>query len=165
MKARRWAAATLLAALVQTPQAVAHSGGTNAEGCHTNRKTGDYHCHGGGRARPAPAALRAVGGGQAYYPNCAAARAAGAAPVRLGDLATGGIWIGMATARAASRPLSRHTKNIFGHMCAAVPPGRQTLRSFHCRRTRFLVLVTKTVVAARNPCVFIGVPHKPKGTP
>lgn len=24
---------------------VAHSGGTNANGCHTNRKTGDYHCH------------------------------------------------------------------------------------------------------------------------
>ena len=23
----------------------AHSGGTNASGCHTNRKTGDYHCH------------------------------------------------------------------------------------------------------------------------
>ena len=23
----------------------AHSGGTNAAGCHTNRKTGDYHCH------------------------------------------------------------------------------------------------------------------------
>jgi len=23
----------------------AHSGGTNAEGCHKNRKTGDYHCH------------------------------------------------------------------------------------------------------------------------
>lgn len=23
----------------------AHSGGTNAEGCHTNRKTGDTHCH------------------------------------------------------------------------------------------------------------------------
>ena len=22
-----------------------HSGGTNADGCHTNRKTGDYHCH------------------------------------------------------------------------------------------------------------------------
>lgn len=28
----------------------AHSGGTNAEGCHTNRKTGEYHCHGGKRA-------------------------------------------------------------------------------------------------------------------
>lgn len=23
----------------------AHSGGTNAAGCHTNRSTGDYHCH------------------------------------------------------------------------------------------------------------------------
>ena len=23
----------------------AHSGGTNAAGCHTNRRTGDYHCH------------------------------------------------------------------------------------------------------------------------
>ena len=23
----------------------AHSGGTYTEGCHTNRKTGDYHCH------------------------------------------------------------------------------------------------------------------------
>lgn len=22
-----------------------HSGGTNADGCHTNRRTGDYHCH------------------------------------------------------------------------------------------------------------------------
>lgn len=24
---------------------VAHPGGLNAEGCHSNRKTGDYHCH------------------------------------------------------------------------------------------------------------------------
>lgn len=23
----------------------AHSGGTNAQGCHRNHKTGDYHCH------------------------------------------------------------------------------------------------------------------------
>ncbi len=23
----------------------AHSGGTDAEGCHKNRKTGEYHCH------------------------------------------------------------------------------------------------------------------------
>jgi len=23
----------------------AHSGGTNAQGCHKNRKTGDTHCH------------------------------------------------------------------------------------------------------------------------
>jgi len=25
--------------------AVAHSGGTDANGCHTNQKTGKYHCH------------------------------------------------------------------------------------------------------------------------
>lgn len=25
--------------------AIAHPGGLNAEGCHNNRKTGDYHCH------------------------------------------------------------------------------------------------------------------------
>ncbi len=23
----------------------AHSGGTNSAGCHTNHKTGKYHCH------------------------------------------------------------------------------------------------------------------------
>lgn len=31
-----------------TGAAWAHGGGLNAEGCHTNRKTGDYHCHRGG---------------------------------------------------------------------------------------------------------------------
>ena len=25
--------------------AEAHSGGTNSDGCHQNKKTGDYHCH------------------------------------------------------------------------------------------------------------------------
>ncbi|MGL5336953.1 MAG: YHYH domain-containing protein [Enterovibrio sp.] len=25
--------------------AFAHSGGTNSQGCHTNHKTGGYHCH------------------------------------------------------------------------------------------------------------------------
>ncbi|WP_353326995.1 YHYH domain-containing protein [Chitiniphilus shinanonensis] len=25
--------------------AFAHSGGLNKDGCHHNRKTGDYHCH------------------------------------------------------------------------------------------------------------------------
>jgi hypothetical protein len=28
----------------------AHGGGLNADGCHTNRKTGEYHCHGSGAA-------------------------------------------------------------------------------------------------------------------
>jgi uncharacterized membrane protein len=27
--------------------AQSHPGGLNSEGCHFNRKTGDYHCHGG----------------------------------------------------------------------------------------------------------------------
>jgi len=25
--------------------AVGHSGGTDKNGCHTDHKTGDYHCH------------------------------------------------------------------------------------------------------------------------
>ncbi|WP_431289455.1 YHYH domain-containing protein [Roseateles chitinivorans] len=32
---------------------MAHGGGLNADGCHTNRKTGDYHCH-RPPTRPAP---------------------------------------------------------------------------------------------------------------
>lgn len=24
---------------------MAHSGGTDGDGCHQNHKTGDYHCH------------------------------------------------------------------------------------------------------------------------
>ena len=35
--------AVLLCAVVKT--ATPHSGGTNADGCHTDRRTGDYHCH------------------------------------------------------------------------------------------------------------------------
>ena len=62
----------------------AHPGGLNAEGCHNNRKTGDYHCHRAGAPAPAREALRAAGQA-AYYANCAAARAAGAAPLRRGD--------------------------------------------------------------------------------
>ena len=28
--------------------ALAHGGGLDKDGCHTNRKTGEYHCHRGG---------------------------------------------------------------------------------------------------------------------
>lgn len=75
--------------LAVIPQVVwAHGGGLNADGCHTNRKTGEYHCH---RAPAAvapraaynsPQPTKAVG---IEYANCAEARAAGAAPVRRGD--------------------------------------------------------------------------------
>lgn len=34
-----------LALLLACELAYANSGGTDAQGCHTNRKTGDYHCH------------------------------------------------------------------------------------------------------------------------
>ena len=33
--------------------AQAHGGGLNAEGCHNNHKTGDYHCHRAPAAKPA----------------------------------------------------------------------------------------------------------------
>lgn len=68
--------------------ASAHPGGLNSEGCHNNRKTGEYHCH-GGASRPArqPAQRQSLlreSTGATYFANCAAARAAGAAPVRRG---------------------------------------------------------------------------------
>jgi hypothetical protein len=43
------AALTVLA--LKSNSAEAHGGGLDAYGCHTNHKTGDYHCHGGGRSR------------------------------------------------------------------------------------------------------------------
>lgn len=63
--------------------AFAHPGGLAADGCHMDRSAGVRHCHGGGNDGPPPAPRR--DGGEVYYPNCAAARAAGAAPVRVGQ--------------------------------------------------------------------------------
>lgn len=67
--------------LVAPEQVRAHPGGLAADGCHNDRKRGGRHCHRG--ASPPPRAKRLSG--NVYYPNCAAARAAGAAPVRRGD--------------------------------------------------------------------------------
>ena len=84
-----------VASLCVAPIAVAaHPGGLNSEGCHNNRKTGDYHCHrtgggvGGGERKRSPGGgrgLRSAPPAGGAYANCAAARAAGAAPVRRGD--------------------------------------------------------------------------------
>ena len=65
--------------LVSSQTILAHGGGLNAEGCHNNRKTGDYHCH-----RSPKKQLVAPSSGGAYR-NCTAARAAGAAPVMRGE--------------------------------------------------------------------------------
>ncbi|MDV3514168.1 MULTISPECIES: excalibur calcium-binding domain-containing protein [unclassified Stenotrophomonas] len=78
-------------ALALPVEASAHSGGLDKNGCHTNRTTGDYHCHRGGPVAPrnfdAPrnnfTPGRARGSGA--FANCAEARAAGAAPVRRGE--------------------------------------------------------------------------------
>lgn len=64
---------------------LAHPGGLAADGCHNDRKNGGRHCHGGATRSPAPAARQQRLSGDVYFPNCAAARAAGAAPVRAGS--------------------------------------------------------------------------------
>lgn len=82
-------AAFLMAVCVST--AAAHPGGLNRSGCHNNRKTGDYHCHSGTAQPRADAADRQASPGShdsaapRAFRNCAAARAAGAAPVRIGE--------------------------------------------------------------------------------
>lgn len=44
--------AVLTSVVLFANEPLAHSGGTNADGCHTNRKTGDYHCHNRKRSDP-----------------------------------------------------------------------------------------------------------------
>jgi len=88
----RWGAIMrlfVIAALMVLPVpvgsiAIAHGGGLNAEGCHTNRKTGEYHCHRGGAASSPSGKPVMTASGRAFR-NCTEARAAGAAPVRRGD--------------------------------------------------------------------------------
>jgi hypothetical protein len=88
----------VLIAFAGWESANAHGGGLDKNGCHTNRKTGEYHCHRAPStqvpARPARAAAPATNLAPAAKPkqrnerafrNCSEARAAGAAPVRRGD--------------------------------------------------------------------------------
>jgi len=89
MRAFLSASLFLLPAVSPIVPAIAHGGGLNAEGCHNDRKRGGYHCHRGssvGRSTPSPRTYGvASSSGSAYFANCSAARAAGAAPVRAGD--------------------------------------------------------------------------------
>lgn len=70
--------------MVGPAPALGHGGALAADGCHMDRSTGVRHCHRGPNAGPtsAPAGNGRQG---VYFPNCAAARAAGAAPVYAGQ--------------------------------------------------------------------------------
>jgi hypothetical protein len=46
-------ALTMVLSLFFTNNLKAHGGRTNSEGCHNNRKTGDYHCH-NSSSKPSP---------------------------------------------------------------------------------------------------------------
>lgn len=86
-RSKKTSALLCVVLLFAVTRAAAHGGGLNAEGCHTNRKTGDYHCHRGGGAASSGSprqSFAAPSGGSAFR-NCDAARAAGAAPVRRGE--------------------------------------------------------------------------------
>jgi hypothetical protein len=81
---------TLLALILALAslEVFAHGGGLDSKGCHTNRKTGEYHCH---RAQPRtqPESNAFLSQSSSATPrafrNCAEARAAGAAPVLRGQ--------------------------------------------------------------------------------
>lgn len=84
--------AFVCALILLVPSTQAHPGGLNGEGCHNNRKTGEYHCHRSTKAKKNPALSQPtlLMKGSDTEPNspfasCAEARAAGAAPVRLGE--------------------------------------------------------------------------------
>ncbi|UXC90519.1 excalibur calcium-binding domain-containing protein [Sphingobium sp. RSMS] len=78
-------------ALLTSEALYAHGGGLAADGCHNDRKNGGRHCHRAPSSSSGPArAFGLAGGGgsggsRGAFPNCTAARAAGAAPVRRGD--------------------------------------------------------------------------------
>lgn len=59
--------------------AAAHPGGLNSEGCHNNRKTGEYHCHRSSTrpTKPTRQLPSRLFDSPKYFANCAAARAAG----------------------------------------------------------------------------------------
>jgi len=66
--------------------ASAHPGGLAVDGFHHDRKNGGRHCHRSpGQSAPPAERSQRLSGGRAYYVNCSAAHAAGAAPVRRGD--------------------------------------------------------------------------------
>lgn len=74
----------IIAAVVFPDFVFAHGGGLNSEGCHNNRKTGDYHCH-RNASRSKSTDSSSVPPRSGAFRNCTEARAAGAAPVKRGE--------------------------------------------------------------------------------
>lgn len=96
---RIWTFVISCIAIPASSTVYAHGGGLNSQGCHNNRKTGDYHCHRGGgepsrpqlvtpRRGSVPGNTLTPSGGSGpgrAFANCSEARALGAAPVRRGQ--------------------------------------------------------------------------------
>jgi endonuclease G len=57
----RYAIFSLVLFLLSSCAAQSHPGRTNAEGCHTDRKTGETHCHNSKRPAASPSEARAAG--------------------------------------------------------------------------------------------------------
>jgi len=52
-----------------SPVTFAHSGGLDSSGCHTNRKTGEYHCHRSPSATPASGVVKKSNSGICHAPT------------------------------------------------------------------------------------------------
>jgi hypothetical protein len=75
----------LLAGCVIPSSLNAHPGGLDSQGCHTNRKTGEYHCHRAPTNQSAPPRGSTPAASDTYYRNCSEVRAAGKAPLKRGQ--------------------------------------------------------------------------------
>jgi len=70
-KIRIVASPVLLAAALAlaSPASFPHGGGLDSSGCHTNRKTGEYHCHRSPAATPAPGIVKKSSSGICHAPS------------------------------------------------------------------------------------------------
>lgn len=80
----------LFASIVVSVVSYAHSGRTNSNGCHTNRKTGEYHCHGkksGSSSKKTSniSSAKKSSSGSLYFNNCTEARRRGYTNIRKGQ--------------------------------------------------------------------------------
>lgn len=81
----------------------AHGGGLNAEGCHNNRKTGDYHCHRAPSAAPRSTTPAPQDGSRVQSLAEQSGRSANAAPVSAGPTCHVGPRGGTYTITASGR--------------------------------------------------------------